>query len=471
MPDSATVLTTQVSRPAADSSLPARWKALLVVLVVAAYSPVVLATYGFSDDYRIVYGLQRDHADVTHVLLGNGRPGMLALHWLASFAVDDVAGMRWLRLITILGLAFVAVRVATLARDAGRSQAVSLSLALAVVTLPPSQVTASWSLMWVVPLAALVAIQAACLADRGGLIAPALLLIAAILIYQPAAMCYWLPLVIAADRRRRRTDVYHHAAVLGLAAAAGALAWMSGRGFSQASGRSHLTSHALAQADWFLTYVLPRALSPAPISTPPSVTLALLVFLIGGLVIAEGRSPIRLALLLAAIPASYATSLVVQADLPSARSMFALGPVLVVLYVRACDGWRTILPSAVARYAPSLAVLCALILAAAACRSVQIYFAAPQGREWQLVSDAVAGADLHTKESIGVTQSDWNHFLAPARSLDEFGMLSSTFGWVPVPMVELARRDLTGSWSGHTTLSTRPGPGVLNLDTAIVRGG
>jgi hypothetical protein len=283
-------------------------------------------------------------------------------------------------------------------------------------------------------------------------------------------MCYWLPLVIAAGRRRTRTDIYRHASVLALAAAAGALTWLSGRGFSQASGRSHLTSDPLAQADWFLTYVLPRALSPAPISTPPSVTLALLIFLISGLVIAEPKSPFRLALLLAIIPASYATSLVVQADLPSARSMFALAPVLLVLYLRACDGWRTILPSAVARYSPSLAALCALVLAAAACRSVQIYFASPQGREWQLVSDAVAHADLQPKESIGVTQSNWNHYLAPAHSLDEFGMLSTTFGWVPLPMVELARKDLTGSWSGHTTLSTSPGPGDLNLDAVILRG-
>jgi hypothetical protein len=200
------------------------------------------------------------------------------------------------------------------------------------------------------------------------------------------------------------------------------------------------------------------------------VTLALLLFLLGGLVISERKSPFRLALLVAVIPASYATSLVVQTDLPSARSMFALAPVSVVLYLRACDGWRTILPSAVARYSPSLAVFCALVLAAAACRSVQTYFASPQSREWQLVSNAILRLDLQPKESIGVTQSDWNHSLAPAHSLDEFGMLSTTFGWVPVPMVELARRDLTGFWSGHTTLSTSPGPGDLNLDAVILRG-
>src|SRR3954451_19729419 len=88
-----------------DHSFGARSRILLASIVVIAYSPVVFATYGVSDDYRLLYGFQRGHTEVAHALLGNGRQGMLVLEWIASLGVDDVAGMRWWRLVTILGLA------------------------------------------------------------------------------------------------------------------------------------------------------------------------------------------------------------------------------------------------------------------------------------------------------------------------------------------------------------------------------
>jgi hypothetical protein len=443
------------------------WPTLVVAIVVTAYLPLLVATYGFSDDYFVTRAFQQDRSTVVRAELGNARPVMVALHWAASLFVDDVSGLRWLRLLSILGLAALGVRIATLAQQAGRSTAVSFALGLGVVVLPPAQVAASWSIMWVVPVAALAAVQAAAMADRGRVAVPILLLVGAMLTYQPAAMCYWLPLVIAVDRARSSRDVARHAAVLATTAVTGGLVWFFSRGLALTEGRSQLTHDPLGQAEWFLTYVLPRALSPAPISTPPLVTLALFAFLMGGIALAERRDPRRLAFLLAVIPATYATSLIVDHDIPSARSMFALAPVLLVLYVHAGKGWLEVLP-ALARPAPAAAVLLAVTLAAAAGRSVHVYFADPQQREWQRVEQSVARSNIQPHEYVEVAQADWNHYLAPAKSLDEFGMLSTTFPWVPVPIVELARREHTGQWSGRTRLVRAVEPGVLDLD-AVVR--
>ena len=107
-------------------------------------------------------------------------------------------------------------------------------MGLAVAVLPSAQITAAWSILWVAPLAGLLGMVAAVQAERGRLAVALPALALSLLIYQPGAMFYWVPLAIwltgrtdwSLDRRR----LLRHGVTLGVGAAASFLAWLLGRG-------------------------------------------------------------------------------------------------------------------------------------------------------------------------------------------------------------------------------------------------
>ena len=444
----------------------------MVVAVLVTYLPVLSARYGYSDDYRLLYGYQRTPREMVDVELANGRPGSLLLHWLSGQVVTDVGGLRWLRLACVLGIAAVCVVVMRLARSAGRRPLVAFAMGLVVAALPSSQITGAWAVMWIVPPAMLLGICAALLADRGRLGLAVLALAASVLVYQPAAMTYWLPLTIwvtAGSWSWERRRLVRHGVVLGSAAVIGALGWWVGRAWSPVTiGRKQLSADPLAELSGFVRDVLPRELSPNPAAVRPMLVALVMVAMAVGLVLAE-RSPRRLMALVGLLLASYAPSLVIDGDTPTARSMTALGPVLVVLAFRSADGYARALP-ALCRVGPAPALALAVCLLGSAAHTVQVWFAGPQQRELKLVEAAVRSAHLRPGADAEVMGGAIDHQLAPSRSLDEFGNLSITWLWVPEPLVRLIRHEQSGSWAGDVRLiplGSPPGPGVLDLDQAV----
>ena len=174
-----------------------RLSTALGLLVVATYLPVVRTRYGYSDDYALLFSFLRDPDWAQDLEMANGRPGMLALHTIGFAVAGDIDGLRWLRLLSVVGIATVAIVVMRLTIASGRRPIVAFSLAACVAALPPMQVVAAWSLLFVVPVSMLAAMAAAVLADRGRLIFAVGLMAVAVLTYQPAAMCFWLPVAIA----------------------------------------------------------------------------------------------------------------------------------------------------------------------------------------------------------------------------------------------------------------------------------
>lgn len=441
----------------------------LILAVVTIYSSVIITRYGFSDDYRLLYGFQRAPGSVARLEIGNARPGMLVLHWLGFGAVHSIGGLQWMRLVTVLGIGTVAVAVMRIAISTGRSPGVAAALGLVIGSLPTMQVTASWSLMFVVPPAMLLGLAAGRWADIGRPVLGAVALSVALVIYQPGAMCYWLFIALASTGPHRqpwtRERALRHLPVLATGVVVAATAWLAGRGNQQVAGRSHLATDPLEQSRWFLQDVLPRALSVAPIHTPAVILALLPMMLLAGLVLAERRAGPVLGLL-ALLPASYATSLSVAADWPTMRSMTALAPVAIVLYLRAVDGYGAMLRRQF-RIAPAIGMAGAAVVGVAAAHSAFVYFARPQHAELRAVERAVAAKGLKPGQPVGVAQVPWTLYLAPATSWDEFGQLSTTTPWAPVPMVRLIRHAQTGSWAGVVWLASEPGPGVLDLPDAI----
>jgi hypothetical protein len=450
---------------------------LLAAVVVATYVPVLVARYGFSDDFMILYDFQRDVGEIKKIELADGRPGMFALHYLGGLFVHDVGALRWYRLIAVLGIAAVAVVVMRLAQRSGRSTGTAGAMGLAVAVLPSAQITAAWSILWVAPLAGLLGLVAAVQAERGRLAVALPALSLSLLIYQPGAMFYWVPLAIwltgrtdwSLDRRR----ILRHGITLGVGAAASVLAWLLGRGMrvpapgDPAGGRGHLSQDPMGELDWFLAQVLPRAVAVNPARLHPMASAIVIVLLLVGVVLAERRRPVRILALGGLVLASYAPSFAVQGDWPTARSMAALVPVLVVVAFRAGDGFASLLPEPVARKGHIVALVGACLLAVSAAYTVQTYFASPGQRELRLVEQAVSAAHLRPGDDVDVRGGAWYHHLAPDISLDEFGNLSIKNPAVPPRLVRLVRHEQSGSWAGDVRLVDRTGPGVLDLDAAV----
>src|SRR5204862_4433308 len=101
------------------------------------------------------------------------------------------------------------------------------------------------------------------------------------------------------------------------------------------------------------------------------------------------EKPVRVLLLLALLPAAYATSLVVAKDWPTMRSMTALAPVAAVLWLRAADGYGRLLGGRLRSGGPALAGCLALLAALSAFNSVLVYFGRRQQEELGLVASAV----------------------------------------------------------------------------------
>jgi hypothetical protein len=435
----------------------------LAAAVAAMYVPVVVATYGFADDYPILRDAAGgDWSWITHADLGNGRPGMLAMHVLGFGLLDGVGSLRWLRLFAVLGIALVAVDAAQLCVAASRRRWTGCAFGLAVAALPAMQVVAGWATLSPVPLAMLAAMWAAWRAQTstrpGHLVAPAAALVCAALVYQPAAMAYWLPVaILATGPARTPVRVRPHVLVLAAGAVAALAAWLVGLPWQDNAVRGHLSLAVLDTGRWFATGPLPRALVPASLHPSGWVAVAVLALLVAGLVRAEGGR--RAVLLLLLVPAAYAPNLATGSEgNVSARSTVALAPVVLVLMLRAAEG---LLPARAPRLVVTgLAGAVLTVLAVEACAVTWVFIARPAAVEWDATLDGTVG--VAPAERIAVVPSRWSALvdagIVPSNSHDEYGLASSWYGFAAVPMVKLAVREHTGRWPAGANLVRRGAP-------------
>jgi hypothetical protein len=468
---------------------------LLALVVSMLYAPVLFATYGMGDDYPVLLGfLRRDlHFPISNEL-SNGRPGMLALHLLAFPLVDDVSSLRWLRLLTVLGIAAVAVAVARLAVISGRKPWVGMALGLTVAALPSFQIVAAWSMLFVVPPAVLLGLWAARRTDVLGsrssvawrqLIGPVAALTAAALIYQPAAMAYWLTIALLVTGPARRLDsvtssrLRAHVVVVCLAGATTIAVWASLPHDAVIAARSTLGGSPGALGSWFFGGVMPRALFPLSLQPLPMVSTFLATFLVVGLIAASrdrAKKPVvRAGLIMCLIPLSHLPSLVAGPDVrPTYRSMIALAPVLVVLLLHAAEGiagaMRHSVDGPTARALPALALVVPLVLTLEAPAVTYTYIARPQATEYRLATEATAGISPWAPIATRTTETDT--LLARTRFTDEFGQPTSWYSWAVVPMLCLARHDTSGSWGAPVRWSGRgtpapPGAVLVDFDELL----
>ncbi|HZC29313.1 MAG TPA: glucosyltransferase domain-containing protein, partial [Gaiellaceae bacterium] len=259
----------------------ASWAPPLVVVgaTLAAYLPVVIIPYAFEDDYWILgatHGL--GGRPVWQTASAGGRP-LQGLLLMGIFSVvPDIDSLRLVRLVSVVGVALLGVLVYVALRRSGISRWLATAAALSVVTLPSFQVYASWAVLFEAPFAAILAGLAWLCASsalggerrallvRGALAAG--LLFTALLIYQPAAMFFWV--FAAIDVLPRNVRLVDGAKTLGFGVAVAVVALAGAYVVTKVAvqhygapggGRSTLTHDVVGKVRWFWDQPLPNALN------------------------------------------------------------------------------------------------------------------------------------------------------------------------------------------------------------------
>ena len=264
---------------------PPLWNLLVagffLAVFLSCFASVLGAEYAYRSDLRIIEGPTEPFAAET---FANGRPIKALIMMLLRRTATEIEHLRSIRLLGVLGIALLAWCVFQALARAGWNRFQSACVAVIMCTALPFQVTAAWAVCAPHPLGALAAGLAFLLSERAfetprrrskWLLAAGagLALLAALAIYQPIAMFFWVFAAVALLKpdttprdMLRRFGWY---CVIGFA---GMLAGFAVFELSQplASGhspRTGLVRDVPTKVVWFLSIFLPQALNfalPSP---------------------------------------------------------------------------------------------------------------------------------------------------------------------------------------------------------------
>jgi hypothetical protein len=453
----------------------------IVLSIFGIFLPAVIVSYAFSDDYPILWMAVSGKANpyfgktIFDATASGGRPLMGPLLQFAFSAAGTLDNLRFVRLIGIVGIAALALLLHWALVRSGIKPAVAALIAVLVSSMPAFQVAASWAVLFTAPYAALLGGGASVLAVSAidsprHLIADRLagataMLVASLLIYQPAAMFFWVFLAVALvgtvrDWPRALRVVRMHAgvAVIGLAIAfvIGKVAAHTVHYTTPNTAHSALTHDVVGKARWFFEHPLYRSVSLFDLTPSPFLAALVGTVATGGItlwLLRRGSRPVPYLLIgLALVPLSFLPNLVVNENNSYVfRTGIALTS-LIALY--ACLGilglwllfrdWlqprvreRTLV--AAKRVALGTSVAAVAVIAFVASRNVTTLVVDPQSTELRIIRSHVAALPAGLSR-VGFVQIGANQGITNWYS-DEIGIASSARPWTLEPAVLLILRE------------------------------
>jgi hypothetical protein len=330
-----------------------RFALVAPLVALATYLPTVVVSYAFMDDYFVLAWREGLGGEFYKTATQFGRP-LHALVLSGTFALaSDVDSLRFVRLVSLLGLIALTLLLYHALRQAALGRWVSMGACVSVVTLASSQVYVSWAAIGEAPFVATLG-GLAFLRLRSGFdlrgraavvrgVEAAALLLCALLIYQPAAMFFWVFAAIDLLRppQRLRLAWLKFGQSLAVAAVASLFAYAAvrigvhfyGGAFS---GRTNLVHDLVSKASWFWNEPIVNSLGMFGLLPTATVAIAVVILIAAGILLLHSDSGshafgfLGLAALL--VPLSYLPNLAVAEEFASYRSIGALASLL-TLYV------------------------------------------------------------------------------------------------------------------------------------------
>ena len=517
---------------------------LFLALFSASYFPVLVADYGVTDDY---YDLVTDSAIPLEYAVPDyfktgrgiakkiteGRPIYALAMYLAYRTAKEVGDLRYIRFAGILGISLLAWMAYWLLVRTGHDRFQSFCVGAITGSTLPFQVYAHWATAAPFPFAAALSGFAFILADRaltppsgrltkwflaGGATAA---LVAALAIYQPAAMFYWvLAAIVLLDPNRVLRDVSRRLGWCCMIAAAAlvlgyVVAVLGSTLYPYHPNRIGLVSDVPVKLAWFLFGLLPRALSfvlPSPSHLLPSdgssiapsyaldiadgvrewagaagggssiaPSLALLdklaawtffIAISSGLVLylrsAGGKARWKFGIAIFLLFAAYIPSLVSEGFPGLYRTLPALSSIIVLYAYLAVKGVARTFHRG--RHLNVIVGAAAIACVLSAAHHVRIWLVEPQVRELEFMRGELMRGDLSQVRRIFVIRPSPGATLAPLMH-QEFGAPSSQLSWSPRAMVflilhetapEYAHLPVTGVEFGES-VTLPPGSLVVNM--------
>jgi hypothetical protein len=439
--------------------------ALLLALLSLCYISVIVTSYAMADEYTLLWAIFTRANWPQHMDIAYGRPMRGILNSILLSRMHGIGDLRYIRFSNVIIIAILALAIYRALLQTGWNWRHAFFLSLITATLPPFQV-ALWAPTGHFPLAALSAAGAFYMAEWGlrerrpwhkwsSAAGSVLLVLLAFTIFQPAAMFFWVFAAIVMFSPEPTTPyLLRHLLWYGaIVATAMILAFgvyklgLAKYGFMIPAERTHLTTHVLAKALWFVQSPMVDALNLVNLHSNTLFACGAAIIGSCGMVLyfrgsIEERL-LKFAIALSLIPMSYLPNLLTAEDWASYRTQLALTSLVFVYTCFALCGYVRLLHRPIADKALTvvlgLTALAAMLLAA---YNVQTYFAFPLSLELRLMRSQLTSENLKQARSIYVIGSTWQDSVAPMVRYDEFGLPFSAQPWALAPAVHLLLREL-----------------------------
>ncbi len=492
--------------------VPIVWQFPLLVYTVilfALYAVCLLVPYAFVDDYNLLADVLRGPSNraafVTMAL--DGRPLYSLLATLSFSLMRNINDLRYLRVIAIGGLALLAWLLYRFLTQNGMDRRVAFLASLLICVMPPFQVYVAWATCAFFPLAAVLAGTSQFILNRAMQkqarrqllalwAAAAIVLLAGIMIYQPAAMMFWVFAAVAffvSDRSFAYIVKYGVMSTITMGVAfALDYVWIQIApplliGYDINFNRTQLVQYPRIKLLWFLHEPLLEALNLAKLL--PSVRLAVLVaaFVCTGLLLYfHGSATSRLgtlAIALALVPACYAPNLIVAEDWATYRTQVAMTSLIVFYVVLALLGvarWGGIAARNWNRWDGQQAALLlltglTLICAVFAVRNVTRDWVISNHDEYSVLESLLRQQPLGQSTTVYAIECSRLDSTAQVMRYDEFGNPTCMTDWALPDMVYVALKDVDPARAAMTVqllplsaadklpASVPPGSAVVNM--------
>ena len=244
-------------------------------------------------------------------IAASGRPLAGLFDQLFFSAAGTIDNLRFVRLVGVVGIVALALLLHwALVRSRIKSSLAAL-FAVLICSMPAFVVFGSWAVLFNVPYAAILGGAASLLVvaalDAPGRRIPRLagataVLLVALLIYQSAAMFFWVFLAIALvgaahDSRRALRLARSH---VGVAAVASALAFLIAKLSVHLVGtgapnvaRNALTHDVIGKARWFVREPLYKSLNLFDLTPSPWFAVVVAAVVVGGILLLLDRQGVR----------------------------------------------------------------------------------------------------------------------------------------------------------------------------------
>jgi hypothetical protein len=483
----------------------ARWPLLaMVAALFGMYLPAVTTRYAFSDDYALLWMAVSGRPNawfgksVIDIAAAGGRPVEGVLLQAALSTAGDIDNLRFVRLVAVIGIVALATLLHRALVREGIGQIPAALIAVFICSMPAFVVVASWATLFDAPIAAMLSGGASLLVTSSldlprkarleRLAAATSMFVGGFLIYQPAAMFFWVFLAIALIGRAHTPNLLGR--LVRIQAAVGLVGILAGFVIGKAAAhlahstapsgdRATLTHHPIGKASWFLAHPLYRSLSLFEVRNTPWLAMLAVVFAGAGIWLFFGRGAQRpgagMITAAALVPLAFLPNLVVaENDTFVFRTSIAMTSVVALYVGLGVLGSAQLVgrhlarrtSASAARYRAWAGLGAAVVLVAtagaAASRHMSNLVTGPQSKELDLVRADVAQLPTGIRR-VGFVQLTWQQGIVPWYS-DEIGIPSSAKPWTPQPELLLILRE-----EGRLDLAAPPIVDTLQTDRG--RGG